>query len=145
MQTVRQESGGNASEEAPAVPPARETVALDPEEVVAPAETAPAEPRVAACNPQEGRAGGEAPEPACVVHQHDPEFANATSEQDITTLPLPALRARERQAVIDALDALGAGGRALAHVRQFVADYPRDRRSNGYRMRVAQEDQAQAD
>lgn len=50
------------------------------------------------------------------------------------------LRSGPRQALIEALEVLGEKEKALAHMRVFVRDYPRDRRGNRYRIAIDQAD-----
>ncbi|MEM9191314.1 MAG: hypothetical protein AAGF12_19230 [Myxococcota bacterium] len=54
----------------------------------------------------------------------------------IATLDETPVRARERQLLIEAHEALGNEERMLDHMEAFLEDYPRDRRGNGYRIRL---------
>jgi hypothetical protein len=50
------------------------------------------------------------------------------------------VRARERELLIEAHTTLGDRERAIHHMREFLEDYPRDRRGNRYRIEVHRHD-----
>jgi hypothetical protein len=83
-----------------------------------------------------------APAPASTDPTERPEAALDRCEASAEPAPCivaalgerEALRARERQALIEALVVLGEQDRALDHKALFVRDYPYDRRSNRHRL-----------
>lgn len=135
---------GQDAREAPPVvePPAEEaqpeeTVEAEPE-AEPPTEPDPAPETEAIVDP-EPEETNEFAGPEGETPQEAVERCRATSEFErclIATLDEVEVRARERQLLIEAHETLGNEDSMLDHMEKFLDDYPRDRRGNGYRIRL---------